>query len=67
MKNRQHPEFGSSTNSQKSFMGSSTRLWNVAPQEIKKSAWFHLSKENHQGLLLNSASITVCIYIHISK
>jgi hypothetical protein len=29
-------EFGSSTNSKKSFMGSSTRLWNVAPEEIKK-------------------------------
>jgi hypothetical protein len=44
-------EFGSSTNSKKSFMGSSTRLWNVAPEEIKKSAYFHLSKENHHGLL----------------
>jgi hypothetical protein len=31
-------EFGSSTNSKKSFLGSSTRLWNVAPEEIKKSA-----------------------------
>ena len=30
-------EFGSSKNSKKSFMGSSTRLWNVAPEEIKKS------------------------------
>jgi hypothetical protein len=29
-------EFGSSTISKKSFMGSSTRLWNVAPEEIKK-------------------------------
>ena len=29
-------EFGSSTNSKKSFMGSSTRLWNVAPEDIKK-------------------------------
>jgi len=32
-------EFGSSTNSKKSVMGSSTRLWNVAPVEIKKTGW----------------------------
>ncbi len=31
-------EFGSSTNSKKSFMGSATRLWNVDLEEIKKSA-----------------------------
>ncbi len=29
-------EFDSSTNSKKSFMGSATRLQNVAPEEIKK-------------------------------
>jgi hypothetical protein len=29
-------DFGSSTNSKKSFIGSFTRLWNVAPEEIKK-------------------------------
>jgi hypothetical protein len=29
-------EFGSSTYSKKSFIGSSTRLWNIAHEEIKK-------------------------------
>ena len=38
-------EFGSSTNSKKSFMGSSTRLWNVAPEEIKKVHSFTLAKK----------------------
>jgi hypothetical protein len=38
-------EFGSSTNSKKSFMGSSTRLWKVAPEEIKKVLSFTSSKK----------------------
>jgi hypothetical protein len=39
-------EFGSSTNSEKSFMGSSTRLWNVASEEIKKVLSFTSAKKN---------------------
>ena len=38
-------EFGSSTNSKKSFMGSSTRLWNAAPEEIKKVLSFNSAKK----------------------
>jgi hypothetical protein len=38
-------EFGSSTNSIKSFMGSSTRLWNVAPEEIKTVHTFTSAKK----------------------
>jgi hypothetical protein len=38
-------EFGSSTNSKKSFMGSSTQLWNVAPEEIKKALSFTSAKK----------------------
>jgi len=38
-------EFGSSTNYKKSFMGSSTRLWNVAPEEIKKALSFNSAKK----------------------
>ncbi len=37
--------FGSSTNSKKSFMGSSTRLWNAAPEEIKKALSFTSAKK----------------------
>jgi hypothetical protein len=36
-------EFGSSTNSKN--MGSSTRLWNVAPEEIKKVHSFTSAKK----------------------
>jgi hypothetical protein len=38
-------EFGSSTNSKKSFMGLSTRLWNVALEEIKKVLSFTSAKK----------------------
>jgi hypothetical protein len=38
-------EFGSTTNSKKSFMCSSTRLWNVAPEEIKKVLSFNSAKK----------------------
>jgi hypothetical protein len=38
-------EFGSSTNSKKSFMGLSIRLWNGAPEEIKKVLSFASAKK----------------------
>jgi hypothetical protein len=38
-------EFGSSTNSKKSFMGSSTRLWDVAPEEIIEVLSFTSAKK----------------------
>jgi hypothetical protein len=50
-------EFGSSTNSKKSFMGSSTRLWNVAPEEIKKLLVLPQQRK--------STNIAVLIYVHI--
>jgi hypothetical protein len=38
-------EFGSSTNSKKRFMGSSTKLWNVAPEDLKKVLSFTSAKK----------------------
>jgi hypothetical protein len=38
-------EFGFSTNSKKSFMGSSIRLWNVAPDKMKKVLSFTSAKK----------------------
>jgi hypothetical protein len=38
-------EFGSSTISKKSFVGSSTKLWNVAREEIKKVITFTSAKK----------------------
>ena len=38
-------ETGSTTNSKKSFLGSSTRLWNIAPETIKKVLKFTQAKK----------------------
>jgi hypothetical protein len=46
-------EFGSSTNSKKSFMGLSTRLWNEAPEEIKKVLNFTSAKKTIKAYCKN--------------
>ena len=60
-------EFGSSTNSKKSFMGSSTRLWNAAPEEIKKCLVSTQQRKSSRPIvkLCQYNSIHLCTHLKI--
>jgi hypothetical protein len=60
-------EFGSSTHSKKSFMGSSTRLWNVAPEEIKKVLSFKKQRKSSRPIvkLYQYNCINLCTHLKI--